>query len=87
MGNSNLEFNCLTNTNKGFILGGNRGCICIYEIEKNYSIVNTMSFEMKTPTNDDNKIYFLSSTGNNSIISIVSNESQPNVNYHLLNTY
>lgn len=82
-----LEFMSLTSTRRGFILGGNRGCVCIYDIEKNYSIVNTMSFEMKFPNNEDHKIFFLSSSSNDSIISISSYDPSGSITYHLLNTY
>ncbi len=67
-----LEFNCVTFMQRGFILGGNRGCICLYDIEKNFSIVNKMSFEMKMPNGEDHKIFFLSSSSNDSIITVVS---------------
>jgi len=70
--NSSLEFNCIASTRRGFILGGNRGTICLYELEKNFSIVNTMSFEMKLQSIEDYKIFYLSSSSNDSLISIVS---------------
>ncbi|EAR86922.2 WD domain, G-beta repeat protein (macronuclear) [Tetrahymena thermophila SB210] len=85
--NTQLEFISITSTRRGFILGGNRGCVCIYDIEKNYQIVNIMSFEMKFQNNDDHKIFFLSSSSNDSIISIASYEPAGSITYHLLNTY
>ncbi len=62
----------MTSTKKGFILGGNRGCVCIYEMEKNLQLVSSMSFEMKTANNEDYKIFMLSSSANDTTISIVS---------------
>lgn len=41
-----LEFMCVSASKTGFVLGGNRGTICMYNIEKNLSILNQLSFEM-----------------------------------------
>lgn len=46
-----------------------------------------MSFEMKFANNDDRKIFNLSSSSNDSIISISSYEPSGAITYHLLNTY
>ncbi len=78
---------CINSTKRGFILGANRGCICIYDIEKNYQIINTMSFEMKMANNEDHKIFYLSSSSNDSIITIASYEPVGSITYHQLNTY
>ena len=85
--NTLLEFNCVTSMHRGFILGGNRGSICLYDIEKNFSIVNKMSFEMKMPNGEDHKIFFLSCSQTDSLISIVSYEPTGNISYHLLKPY
>ena len=29
---SNIEFNCITGTRNGFIVGGNKGCLSLYNL-------------------------------------------------------
>lgn len=31
---SNIEFNCITATRNGFIVGGNKGCLSLYNLGK-----------------------------------------------------
>jgi hypothetical protein len=55
---------------KGFIVGGSRGYIFFYELEKNLNFNNTMNFRIKYPTNDF-RVRAITSSTNDSLISIV----------------
>ena len=48
-----MEFNCITPNNfrPGFIIGGSKGLICGFDIEKNFSIANNQSYEMLSKDN------------------------------------
>jgi hypothetical protein len=84
-----VDFNCITSTRKGFILGGNRGIISIYEIEKQGSyvqIINTLSYEMRMPNEEDLHIYSVSSSYGDSIMTICSVDPYSEFQYNILNT-
>ncbi|CAK83220.1 unnamed protein product (macronuclear) [Paramecium tetraurelia] len=78
-----LEFQCLSTTKKGFILGGTKGAVCIYEFDKNYNIVSAMSFNMKS-NRGEHKVIQISNSGDQliSIISLFGNQ----LYYSILNT-
>jgi len=65
-----LEFNCITATKKGFILGGTKGIISFYEIEKSLTITNALSYQCPNP--DDCKVTFLATNQSDSITSVVT---------------
>ena len=35
----NIEFGCLTGTRRGFIVGGNQGCLFFYDIGINFFVL------------------------------------------------
>jgi hypothetical protein len=42
-----VHFNCLTNTKKGFVIGGDLGYISIFEIGSQFVVLNTLNFQIK----------------------------------------
>jgi len=82
-----LEFSCICASRKGFLLGGSNGSIVNYDLEKSLALTNTMSFEMKLSSGEDIKLFSISSSFNDSIISLSAYESQGYINFYILNTY
>jgi len=65
-----LEFTCITATKKGFILGGTKGIIGFYEIEKSLTITNALSYQCPNP--EDCNVISLSTNQGDSITSVVT---------------
>ncbi len=67
------------------MLGGNRGVICFFDLDKNLSHINTLGFQMK----NINEEYFLNNiyiSNNDSIITIIT-QNQLKQQYWVMNTH
>ncbi|KRX00640.1 WD40-repeat-containing domain [Pseudocohnilembus persalinus] len=86
MYNQQIKFKSLASKQNGFVLGGSLGVLCIYDIEKNFQIINKQSYEMKFSQKNDQTIFYVSSSLiKDDLMSIVSQDQNKQINFLLLN--
>jgi hypothetical protein len=69
-----VHFNTLTNTKKGFVIGGEMGYVSFFEIGQQMGTTNTLNFQVKFPDQTKTTIHQISCSNNDNLLTIISAE-------------
>jgi|JI6StandDraft_1071083.scaffolds.fasta_scaffold38414_2 WD40 repeat protein len=75
-------------TKKGFVVGGAGKTISIYDIDKSFNVVNSVTVGNKsTPNNNDERVTKIYVSSNDGIMTLTTNNQVGAFNFYLLNSF
>jgi len=82
------EMYSIATTKKGFVVGGAGKTLSIYDIDKSFNVLNSVTVGNKaTPTNNDERVVKIYVSSNDGIMTLTTNNQVGAFNFYLLNSF